>query len=137
MSKLRIAENLSLPEDAVTQTFVILAKRGVGKTLAASVMAEEMLKIGQPIVVYDPTGAWWGLKSSKNGKAAGYRLQAALEVYPKALSREAAAERAGYEASGGGFNNALSRLRTLELIQGRGEIRASENLFDERQGARG
>jgi hypothetical protein len=28
------------------------------------------------------------------------------------------AAKAGYEASGGGFNNALGRLRTLELVQG-------------------
>ena len=32
--------------------------------------------------------------------------------------------------SGGGFNNALGRLRTLELVQGRGELRASSNLFN-------
>jgi hypothetical protein len=69
---LKIAANLSLPDDAVTQTFALLAKRGVGKTHTASVMAEEMLKLGQPIVVYDPTGAWWGLKSSRNGKSPGY-----------------------------------------------------------------
>jgi hypothetical protein len=30
---------------------------------------------------------------------------------------------------GGGFNNALSRLRTLELISGRGELRVSEELL--------
>ena len=36
----------------------------------------------------------------------------------------------GYEAKGGGFNNALGRLRTLELVQGRGELRATDNLLD-------
>jgi hypothetical protein len=36
----------------------------------------------------------------------------------------------GMKANGGGFNNALGRLRTLELVQGRGELRASDNLFD-------
>jgi uncharacterized protein len=63
MSKLRIADNLTLPTDAVTQTFAILAKRGVGKTYCASVMAEEMLKAGQTVIALDPTGAWWGLRS--------------------------------------------------------------------------
>jgi G:T/U-mismatch repair DNA glycosylase len=71
-SKLHISDDLSLPTDAITQTFAILAKRGVGKTHAGSVMAEEMLKLGQPIVVYDPTGAWYGLKSSKDGKRPGF-----------------------------------------------------------------
>lgn len=61
--KLHISDDLSLPLDAVTQTFAILAKRGVGKTYTASVMAEEMLKAQQPIVALDPTGAWWGLRS--------------------------------------------------------------------------
>jgi len=40
------------------------------------------------------------------------------------------ATKAGYEASGGGFNKALGRLRTLELVHGRGQLQASENLFD-------
>ena len=44
--------------------------------------------------------------------------------------QEEVAARAGYEANGGGFNNALGRLRTLELLQGRGELRASDNLFE-------
>ena len=53
----------TLPIEAVTQTFGILAKRGVGKTYTASVMAEEMLAAHQQIVAIDPTGAWWGLRS--------------------------------------------------------------------------
>lgn len=72
MKKLHISPDLALPLDAVTQTFAIMAKRGVGKTHTASVMAEEMLKQGQPIVVYDPTSAWWGLKSSADGKRPGF-----------------------------------------------------------------
>jgi uncharacterized protein len=64
MSKrLHISDDLSLSLDAVTQTFAVLAKRGVGKTYTASVMAEEMLKAGQQVVALDPTGAWWGLRS--------------------------------------------------------------------------
>ena len=31
--------------------------------------------------------------------------------------------------SGGGFNNALGKLRTLELIKGYGNITANESLF--------
>ncbi len=37
-----------------------------------------------------------------------------------ALTKKEVAARAGYEAKGGGFNNAIGRLRTLELVQGRG-----------------
>lgn len=60
---LAIAPNLTLPDDAVTQTFAILAKRGVGKTYTASVMAEEMAYAGLPFVAIDPIGVWWGLRA--------------------------------------------------------------------------
>jgi hypothetical protein len=33
-----------------------------------------LLKLGQQIVVVDPTGAWWGLKSSADGKSAGFSI---------------------------------------------------------------
>lgn len=61
--KLAIAPDFSLPIEAVTQTLAVLAKRGVGKTYTASVLAEEMLKAGQQVIALDPTGAWWGLRS--------------------------------------------------------------------------
>lgn len=47
-----------------------------------------------------------------------------------ALTKEQIAQMTGYEVGGGGFNNALSRLRTLELVTGARELRASEELFD-------
>lgn len=61
----------TLPEDAVTQTFGILAKRGVGKTYTAKVFAEEMIGLGAQVVIIDPTDVWWGLRASANGKAPG------------------------------------------------------------------
>ena len=63
------------------------------------------------------------------GKAERKALEALAEVYPRTLSKAQIAARAGYEADGGGFNNALGKLRSLELIEGRGEMRASEDLF--------
>jgi hypothetical protein len=62
---------LLLPLDAVTNTFAILARRRVGKTYTASVMAEEFVHAGIPWVAMDPTGAWWGLRSSSDGKSPG------------------------------------------------------------------
>lgn len=69
---LTIAPNLTLPDEAVTQTFSILAKRGSGKTYTGLVMAEEMLSASQRIVVIDPIGVWWGLRSSADGTGPGY-----------------------------------------------------------------
>jgi DNA helicase HerA-like ATPase len=73
-NKIILGDNLQLPLDFVTQTQAILAKRGVGKSYTASVEAEEMLKAGQQVVVIDPTGAWWGLKSSADGKHPGFSI---------------------------------------------------------------
>lgn len=70
--KLTLSPDLLLPLDAVTQTFAILAMRGVGKTHTASVFAEELSEAGLPFVVLDPTGAWWGLRASADGKKDGY-----------------------------------------------------------------
>lgn len=69
--KLHVADGLSLPVEAVTQTFALLARRGAGKTYAAKVLAEEMLSAGFPIVVLDPTGAWFGLRAGADGDPAG------------------------------------------------------------------
>jgi hypothetical protein len=77
-----------------------------------------------------PTGAallqhWLG----QLGRAERAALQVLADEWPKAMSKELVAVNAGYEPSGGGFNNALSRLRTLELIEGRGDLKASDDLF--------
>jgi uncharacterized protein len=48
----------------------------------------------------------------------------------RAWAKTDLAIQAGYEPTGGGFNNALSRLRSLLLVQGRGELVASDRLFD-------
>jgi len=81
-----------------------------------------------------PTGAalaqhWIG---QLDRKAEREVLQALLDAYPKALTAEeiAAATPTGYEANGGGFRNALGKLKTLELVAAdRGAYTASEELF--------
>lgn len=73
MSKLNIGtEGFSLPLDFVTQTQAILAIKGAGKTNTAVVQCEELLKAEQQVIIADPTGAWWGLKSSADGRSAGF-----------------------------------------------------------------
>jgi hypothetical protein len=77
-----------------------------------------------------PTGAqlrthWMG----QLGKAERAALEVLTEAFPGAVSKEALAKACNYEPTGGGFNNALGKLRSLELIEGRGELRASSDLF--------
>src|SRR3990167_1285907 len=69
--KLRLAEDVALPAEAITQTFGILGVRGSGKSNTAVVMAEEMFGAKLPFVVIDPVGSWWGLRSSRNGTGPG------------------------------------------------------------------
>ncbi len=68
---LRISPSLALPLAAVTETFAVLGRRGSGKTNTAVVMAEEMIEAQVPVVIIDPTGAWWGLRSSSDGTGDG------------------------------------------------------------------
>jgi hypothetical protein len=67
---------------------------------------------------------WW----SKVAKAERLILEALRASYPQSVSKVDLAEKTGYVASGGGFGNALSKLRTLELIEGFDPIRLSEHL---------
>jgi hypothetical protein len=54
---------------SVTMTAAILAKRNSGKTYLAMVLAEEMISAKHPIpvVILDPTGVWYGLRSWADG----------------------------------------------------------------------
>jgi hypothetical protein len=70
-SGLNIAPGFTLPLDAVTETFAILAKRRAGKSNAAVVMAEEMYDHGLPWVAIDPKGDWWGVRAAGDGEAPG------------------------------------------------------------------
>lgn len=69
--QLWLADDLAMPLSAATETFAILAKRGRGKSHTAAVLAEEMLGCGIPVVLIDPTGVHWGLRSSADGRKAG------------------------------------------------------------------
>lgn len=70
-TKLHLAPGFDLPPDVVTQKIAILARSGAGKTHTATVLVEEVVKAHLPVVVLDPTGAWFGLRSSIDGKRPG------------------------------------------------------------------
>lgn len=68
---LQIAPGFSLPDATVTETLAMLAKRGMGKSNAAVVLAEEMHRIGAQFVAIDPKGDWYGIRSSADGRGPG------------------------------------------------------------------
>lgn len=71
MTDLQLGAKLRLPLDAVTRTTGIVGQRGTGKTSTAVVMVEEAARAGAHFAVVDPTGAWYGLRSSANGEGPG------------------------------------------------------------------
>lgn len=80
------------------------------------------LPTGQDLVRY-----WVG----KVGKCEGAILSYLASVYPKRDYKGAIAQASGYSEQSSGFNNALSKLRTMGLIEGRGEIAATKDLMED------
>jgi hypothetical protein len=68
---LSLGPGLRLPDDFATRRAAVIAMSGGGKTYTASVLAEEFVDAGHPFYALDPTGAWWGLRSSATGKQKG------------------------------------------------------------------
>lgn len=68
---IRLSPDVTLSLDAVTQTFAVLGKRGSGKTNTASVLTEQLIKAGLPVVYVDPIGVTWGLRHARDGKHPG------------------------------------------------------------------
>lgn len=71
MSVVRLARDLSLQTEAATQTFLIVGKRGSGKSSTGTRLAEQMIRAGIPIAVLDVVDVWWGLKAGNDGKSSG------------------------------------------------------------------
>lgn len=74
MRRLHVSPELSLPLDAVTQRISFLGRTGSGKTYAAGVTVEEILKLKQQVVILDPKGDWFGLRSTATGKGSGFAI---------------------------------------------------------------
>ncbi len=71
MKALKLASNLSLPVDVVTQAIAIIAKRRAGKSYTMRRLAEQLHHAGQQLVLVDPKGDQWGIRTSADGKRAG------------------------------------------------------------------
>jgi hypothetical protein len=74
MSAIRIAKDLTLPLEAVTQTIAILAKRRAGKSYTMRRLVEQLVHAEQQVVLVDPKGDQHGIRSSADGKGPGLPL---------------------------------------------------------------
>jgi hypothetical protein len=63
---------LIFPDKILSQHLVVLGKTGAGKSSALRHVVEHLLSRKKRVCVVDPKGDWWGLKSSSDGKGAGF-----------------------------------------------------------------
>jgi hypothetical protein len=105
--------------------------------------SSELINRGAPMMITDagltalgrydplPTGdellkQWLG----KLGRCESLILSSLANTYPNGMTTEELAADTNYSANSGGFNNSLSKLRTLELITRGQPIKASDDLFE-------
>lgn len=72
--------------------------------------------------------AYWLGELGNSGAAR--MLRALADAYPEGLTNEQIGERAGISYISGTFSTYMGRLRGLELVEGKGIVRASAELFD-------
>lgn len=71
---LKLANDLALPIEAVTQKFAFLGRTGGGKTYAAMKLCELFLEARAQVVALDPVGNWFGLRLAADGKRKGFSI---------------------------------------------------------------
>ena len=74
MNKMKLAKELALPPDVVTQKINVLGQSGGGKTYTAMKLAELMLEQLAQVVAIDLVGVWHGLLSSADGLSPGFSI---------------------------------------------------------------
>lgn len=67
---------LAFPEKVLTQHLIALGKTGAGKSSTIRHIVEDLLRRKKRVCVVDIKGDWWGLKSSADGKSAGFPVVA-------------------------------------------------------------
>lgn len=67
-------KNPHIPDAIFEQHIILLGKTRSGKSSTARVLVEYLLDQKKPVCIVDPKGDWWGIKSSADGKHAGYSL---------------------------------------------------------------
>ncbi len=63
-----------IPDEALFSDVAIVGKKGRGKSYAAKGLVERLLDLGERVLILDPLGHWWGLKSSADGERRGYPI---------------------------------------------------------------
>lgn len=64
----------AFPPRLTATHLAIVGKTGSGKTFTAKSLVEGLLSEVRRVCVLDPTGVWWGLRSSADGKSQGFSI---------------------------------------------------------------
>ena len=83
-----VGEPYTLPiEDVLTGRGFVTGKSGAGKSNTGSVIVEELLEEGHPVLVVDTDGEYWGLKESYEILHVGATEECDLQVGPEHASK--------------------------------------------------
>lgn len=63
-----------IPLEILEDHVAVLAKTGKGKTYMAKGLVERLLREKRRVCIVDPKNAWWGLKSSADGKSPAFAI---------------------------------------------------------------
>ena len=85
------------------------------------------LGVFAPLPTGDELREYW-LREIGDDSGAARMLRVLADAFPEALSRAELGERAEISSASGTFSTYLSRLRGLELVEGKSELRLSEEL---------
>ena len=72
MSDLHVSAHLDIPRSFAGRSAFVAGTKGSGKTYTVGVIAEELLAAGLHVLLLDPTGVMWGLRSGADGGPGGY-----------------------------------------------------------------
>jgi uncharacterized protein len=67
-------KRLPIPVAALAQHCIALGKTRSGKSSKLRIFVEYLLEQEKPVTIIDPKGDWWGLKSSTDGRGAGFPI---------------------------------------------------------------
>lgn len=63
-----------IPDAALDEDIAVLGRKGGGKTFTAKGIVERLLDMRRRVLILDPLGVWAGLRTSADGKRAGYKI---------------------------------------------------------------
>ncbi len=123
---LTLARGLQLPIEATTAAAAIVGQRGSGKTSTAVVGVEEAIAAGAHVAVWDPTGAWYGLRANAAGDRAGLPVVVLGGHHGDAPLEEGAGELVVELIVDEGYNVVLD----LELLSKGAQARLGADFFE-------